>query len=76
MAERILINEMDAENVVGGALKWLSSGVVYPKNNPDAKYTYTDFYDCTAWLTKHWSGIQDEKCLQAMELDGLVHKIG
>ncbi len=75
MANRVMLNEQEVDNVVGGALKWLKSGVVYPKNNPDVQYSYTDYYECAAWLVKNWSGVQDEACLKAMEDQGLVHKL-
>lgn len=75
MSNRIELNEHQVEDVVGGALKWLQSGVVYPKNNPDCKYGYTDYYKCAAWLVANWNTIQDESCLEAMEKAGLVYKL-
>lgn len=75
MAERKEINVKDAENIVGGALRWLDTGVVYPKNDPDVQFSYTDYYECQSWLIANWSGVQDESCLEAMEAAGLVHRI-
>lgn len=75
MADRKELNDREADNIVGGALRWLNTGIVYPKNNPVVQYRYTDYYQCQAWLIENWSGVQDEKTLRAMEGAGLVHKI-
>ena len=75
MADRVEINESALENVTGGALRWKSDGKVFPKNDPNAVYAFDSFDACQEWLVTHWSGIQDERCLKAMEDAGLVHKI-
>lgn len=74
MSERRELFDQELESVVGGVLKW-RDGVVYPKNDPDATYSYDDYSKCQAWIVSHWSGTQDENCLKAMEAEGLVHKI-
>jgi len=75
MAERKELNDREADTIVGGALRWLDTGIVFPKNDPGAQYRYTDYYQCQSWLIKNWSGVQDENALRAMEGAGLVHKI-
>lgn len=74
MSERREVLGEELENIVGGVLKW-KDGVVYPKNDPGATYRYTDYSACQAWIVSHWNGTQDESCLQALEAEGLVHKI-
>ncbi len=74
MSNRVELNEMEAENVVGGVLKW-KAGVVYPKDNPDAKYSYVNYTECQQWILANWNKKQDESCLQALEDYGLVHKL-
>ena len=74
MSERRELFDQELENVVGGVLRW-KGGVVYPKNDPDATYSYSDYSECQAWIVTNWSGTQDESCLKAMEAAGLVHKI-
>lgn len=75
MSERIKIDDQAVENVLGGALRWTSDGIVYPKDNPDVQFSYADFDACRAWLVTNWSGIQNEDCLIAMEAAGLVSRI-
>lgn len=74
MAERIKINEIEAEGVVGGLLIW-EGGVVYPMDNPNARYEYADYTACQQWLIANWNTAQKENCLKAMEKEGLVHKL-
>lgn len=74
MSNRIELNDQETDNVIGGALRWTKDGTVYPKNDPSVQYTYTDYYECQAWLVKYWDGVQNEATLQAMETAGLVHK--
>ena len=73
MADRIELNEQDMENVIGGILKW-KGGVVYAKDNPNAKYTFTDYTACQQWILANWNSAQTEDCLKALEAAGLVHK--
>ena len=75
MAERVELNMNDMEDVVGGALIW-ESGVVYPKDNPGAKYSFTKYSACRAYIKANWpGGPQNEDTLRMLEAAGLVHKI-
>lgn len=74
MTDRIELKDQEVDAVVGGALRWTQDGTVCPKNDPNVQYTYTDYYECQAWLVKNWDGVQNEATLQAMEVAGLVHK--
>jgi len=73
MSNRTELNEQEIESVVGGILKW-KGGVVYAKDNPDAKYTFTNYTACQQWIIEHWSGAQTEACLKALEDAGLVSR--
>ena len=74
MANRIELNDLETEAVVGGILRWTQDGTVYPKDDPSVQYTYNDYYECQAWLVKNWDGVQNEATLRAMEAAGLVHQ--
>ena len=74
MADRIEINEEALEDVVGGALVW-KKGTVYPKDNPDAVYKYSDLNACMNYIRNNWKGgAQTEKTLQMLQAAGLVWK--
>ena len=73
MSNRIELNENEMERVQGGVLLW-EGGKVYPKDDPDAVYTYTSFTKCMQWIDANWSTVQDEDCLKAMEEAGLVSR--
>ena len=74
MSNRIKISENQVENVVGGLLLW-EGGIVHPLDDPNAKYSYTDYTACQQWLVANWDSAQKEDCLIAMESVGLVKKI-
>ena len=74
MSNRIELSDIESEDVVGGILKW-KAGVVYPKDNPSATYSFENYNACQQWIVANWSRIQDESCLQALEAAGLVHKL-
>lgn len=72
MSDRINLNDDALENVVGGALIW-KKGKVYPKDNPDAVYHYSDLDACTAYIKKNWKGgAQTEETLKMLKAAGLV----
>ena len=73
--KRVPLNEAELENVVGGALVW-AAGVVYPKDNPDAKYSFKKYSECRDYIKKYWSGaVQNEDTLKMLEDAGLVTKL-
>ena len=74
MSNRRELNEQEMNGVVGGVLRWTEDGIVYPKDDPSVQFTYTDYYDCQAWLVKNWNRAQNEDALIAMEAAGLVHR--
>lgn len=74
MDKRVELNEQEAIDVVGGALRW-QGGIVYPKNDPTHKYTFTDYYACTDYIKNNWpGGTHDESTLQWLEAVGLVQR--
>ena len=74
MADRIEINTLELEDVVGGALVWSKDGV-YPKDNPSAVYQFSDYSACTAYIKKYWKGgPQTEETLKMLEKAHLVWK--
>lgn len=75
MAERFEINENELTDVVGGALVW-ESGVVYPQDDPDARYSFTSYSKCRDYIKANWpGGKQNEDTLIMLEEAGLVHRI-
>lgn len=73
--KRVALNEVELDSVVGGALVW-NGGVVYPKDNPDAKYSFKDYSECRAHIKKYWpGGVQNEDTLKMLEDAGLVTKL-
>ena len=74
MNNRIQLDEQEMESVVGGILKW-KGGNVYPKDNPDVKYRYSDYTACQQWIVANWHGAQNEACLKALAAAGLVSKL-
>ncbi len=75
MSNRVELDNQEMDQVAGGVLRWSKDGTVYPMDDPSAKYSYTDYYECAAWLVKNWNSIQNEEALIAMEKAGLVKKI-
>ncbi len=72
MSDRINLNEEALDNVVGGALVW-KKDTVYPKDNPNAVYHYSDLSACTSYIQKNWhGGAQTEETLLMLKAAGLV----
>lgn len=72
MSDRIEINEEALEDVVGGALVW-TKGIVYPKDNPNAQYHFSDYAACRDYIQKNWKGgAQTEETLKMLKAAGLV----
>ena len=73
--KRVALNEVELDSVVGGALIW-DAGVVYPKDNPDAKYSFKKYSECRDYIKKYWpGGVQNEATLKMLEEAGLVTKL-
>ena len=73
MTNRAEINDNELDKVVGGALKWKGDGTVYPKDNPDAVYHYSNYADCLAYIKTYWrGGAQNEDTLKMLKAAGLV----
>lgn len=72
MADRMEINDAALDDVVGGALVWSKDGV-YPKENPNAVYHFSDFNACIQYIQKNWKGgAQTEETLKMLQAAGLV----
>ena len=72
MSDRINLNDEALENVVGGALVW-KKGNVYPKDNPNAVYHYSDLNACVEYIKNNWQGgAQNEDTLKMLKAAGLV----
>lgn len=72
MANRVEINDAALDDVVGGALVW-SKGIVYPKDNPNAQYHFSDYTACRDYIQKNWKGgAQTEETLKMLQAAGLV----
>ena len=73
MTNRKEVNFEDLNNVVGGALRWKGDGTVYPKDNPDAVYHYSDYGECLAFIKLNWhGGAQNEDTLKMLKAAHLV----
>ena len=76
MTDRIVLSDVEAEDVNGGILHWdFASGTVHPDEHTEIQYSFTDYDACKAWLVVNWHKRQNEACLVAMEQAGLVHRI-
>ena len=75
MIDRTGLNRLQLKYLSGGNLVW-EDGVVFPENDPDARYAFADRDACRAWIMAYWGMRQDERCLRAMESVGLVRRIG
>ena len=72
MSDRINLNEEALEDVVGGALVW-KKDTVYPKDNPNAVYHYSDLNACVNYIKSNWKGgAQTEETLKMLQAAGLV----
>lgn len=72
MSDRIELNDDSLKDVVGGALVW-KKDYVYPKDNPDAVYHYSDLSACVEYIKKNWKGgAQTEQTLLMLKAAGLV----
>lgn len=73
--KRVALNETELDSVVGGALIW-DAGVVYPKDNPEAKYSFTKYSECRDYIKQNWpGGVQNEDTLKMLEAAGLITKL-
>lgn len=75
MANRVEINELDLEEVVGGTLVWSKQGVYCKEDADKTMYSFSNYADCRTWIQNNWSQKpQNEEMLRQMEIAGLVHK--
>jgi len=76
MSDRIMIEEDDLNNVVGGSLLWTREGV-YCKENPGKVYSFAGNYAaCRLWIQQNWlNKPHDNALLEALAGEGLIHEI-
>ena len=69
------INIQQQRYLIKNGIPVWRNGIVYSPENPGSRYAYEDYDACRQWLLSNWCVQQDERCLQALEMAGLVHKI-
>lgn len=72
MSNRVELNELDLDGVVGGALRWKRGIVSVIGANPPVEYHFSDYTKCTDYIKNNCMGVQNEQTLLKLKEEGLV----
>jgi len=72
MNNRVELNEVDIDGVVGGALRWKKGIVSVIGAVPPVEYHFADYTKCTDFIKNNCMGVQNEATLLRLKAEGLV----